>query len=100
MVAPDSTSTPAMPRDWPIRTSVSSRSPTTAARPGGAASRRSSSPAMCSLGLPTTASARAPVHASIAASMAAQSGSPPSGVGQYGSGLVATSAAPCSRTAR
>ena len=57
-------------------------------------------PAMCPLGLPTTASARAPVQASIAASMAAQSGSPPSGVGQYGSGLVATSAAPCSRTAR
>ena len=37
---------------------------------------------MCSLGLPTIASARAPVHASSAASIAAQSGSPPSGVGQ------------------
>ena len=55
---------------------------------------------MCSLGLPIIASARAPVQASIAASMAAQSGSPPSGVGQNGSGLVATIAAPCSRTAR
>ena len=55
---------------------------------------------MWRLGLPTIASARAPVHASSAASIAAQSGRPPSGVGQYGSGLVATIAAPCSRTAR
>ena len=49
---------------------------------------------MWTLGLPTMASALAPVLASIAASMAAQSGSPPSGVGQYGSGLVATMVAP------
>ena len=55
---------------------------------------------MCSLGLPTMASARAPVHASSAASIAAQSGSPPSCVGQNGSGLVATIAAPWWRTAR
>ena len=55
---------------------------------------------MCSLGLPTIASARAPVHASTAASIAAQSGSPPSGVGQKGSGFVATIAAPRCRTAR
>ena len=54
---------------------------------------------MCALGLPTMASARAPVHASTAASIAAQSGSPPSGVGQNGSGLVATITAPW-RTAR
>ena len=50
-------------------------------------------------GLPTMASARAPVQASMAASIAAQSGRPPSGVGQYGSGLVATIRAPA-RTAR
>lgn len=54
---------------------------------------------MYGLGLPTTASARAPVHASTAASIAAQSGRPPSAVGQYGSGLVATMTAP-PRTAR
>ena len=54
---------------------------------------------MCAEGLPTTASARAPVDASMAASIAAQSGRPPSGVGQYGSGFVATIRAPA-RTAR
>ena len=37
---------------------------------------------MCGLGLPTIASARAPVQASIAASIAAQSGRPPPGTGQ------------------
>ena len=50
-------------------------------------------------GLPTMASARAPVEASMAASIAAQSGRSPSGVGQNGSGFVATIRAPA-RTAR
>jgi hypothetical protein len=89
-----------MPRDRPSATSVDSRSPTTTASAAGTPSRRSSSPAMCSLGLPTTASALTPVHASSAASIAAQSGSPPSWVGQNGSGLVATIAARWWRTAR
>ena len=42
----------------------------------------SSAAAMCGEGFPTIASARAPVEASTAASMAAQSGRPPSGLGQ------------------
>jgi hypothetical protein len=80
--------------------SVLSRSPTIAEPAAARPSRSSTAAAMCLLGLPTTASALAPVQAWTAASMAAQSGSPPSGVGQYGSGLVATNLAPPSRTAR
>jgi hypothetical protein len=99
-VTPDSTSTLVMPSERLIATSVEMRSPTIAASPACTSSRRSSSAAMCSLGLPMMASARASVHASTAASIAAQSGSPPSGVGQNGSGLVATIAAPKCRTAR
>jgi hypothetical protein len=99
-VTPDSTSTLVMPTERLMATSVEIRSPTTAASPASTPSRRSSSAAMCSLGLPMMASARASVHASTAASIAAQSGSPPSGVGQNGSGLVATIAAPKCRTAR
>jgi hypothetical protein len=89
-----------MPALLAMAMSVPSRSPTIAASAAARPSRSSTAAAMCLLGLPTTASAVAPVQAWMAASMAAQSGSPPSGVGQYGSGLVATSRAPPSRTAR
>jgi hypothetical protein len=99
-VAPVSTRTPAIPALLAITMSVLSRSPTIAESAAARPSRSSTAAAMCLLGLPTTASAMAPVQAWTAASMAAQSGSPPSGVGQYGSGLVATNLAPPSRTAR
>src|SRR5579875_1895138 len=98
-VAPLSTRTDAMPMTFAMLISVRIRSPTIAASAGGTFSRFKIVAAICSLGLPVIASARAPVQASTAASIAAQSGMPPSGVGQYGSGLVATSAAPCNRTA-
>ena len=69
-VAPVSTSAEAMPASRAMRTSVMSRSPTRIVSSGGRARRSSRVSAMCGEGLPTMASARAPVDASMAASIA------------------------------
>ena len=91
-----STRAEAMPASWARPTSVSSRSPTMIVSPAGRPRGWPGWPPPCA----ATACPRSPrrgrrVQASIAASIAAQSGRPPSGVGQNGSGLVATIRAPC-----
>ena len=87
VVAPDSTRPLAMPAVRASPTSVSNRSPTMSASSAGTPIWRRMAAAMCRDGLPTIASARAPVHASSAASIAAQSGRPPSAVGQIRVGV-------------
>ena len=84
----------AMPAVVANRMSVMRRSPTMTARSRSMSRPRSAVRAICGLGLPRTVSARVPVHASMAATMAAQSGCPmPPGNGQNRSGLVPMSAA-------
>ena len=97
-VMPESTSTVARPPRLPMTMSVSIRSPTMTASAAGTASLASAVSRMIGDGLPTITSTVAPVTASTAAIMPAQSGISPSSVGQVRSGLVAINRAPA-RTA-
>ena len=80
-----------MPASTPILMSVESRSPTIMQSPSSTPRPLTRGLSIVGYGLPGLASHVAPVQASIAATIAAQSGSPrPPGKGQKRSGFVAT----------